>query len=198
LMEIEPVRSGGDVGLGLGLSNTVSGVRMISASLLKSLRSEYYLDVIDKGAWKKGGLFLPPHRIIRAYQLEEAPLTPPPPPPASTSTSSSRAVVEGEVNTKLTQQQQLRLVMDKTWWQSPIICEPRNTSEYCHIMAHLREVSQTTKWELVYHYTQPLFASLILKTGFKMSTQGQVPEIYMLFLTYFLFLCGCLMCFVDM
>jgi hypothetical protein len=40
-------------------------------------------------------------------------------------------------------------------------------------MSRHRAVCKANGWELVYHYTQPKLLPLILKTGFRMSTQGQ-------------------------
>jgi hypothetical protein len=50
---------------------------------------------------------------------------------------------------------------------------PETCLDFTNHMSQLRETCRTKGFELVYHYTNPKLAPLILKTGFRMSTQGQ-------------------------
>jgi hypothetical protein len=74
--------------------------------------------------------------------------------------------------------QSILLALSSTTRPSVVHDQPRAVSpstclQFTNHMNRYREVCKANGWELVYHYTQPKLLPLILKTGFRMSTQGQ-------------------------
>eukprot|EP00615_Pteridomonas_danica_P010327 CAMPEP_0114337352 /NCGR_PEP_ID=MMETSP0101-20121206/6308_1 /TAXON_ID=38822 ORGANISM="Pteridomonas danica, Strain PT" /NCGR_SAMPLE_ID=MMETSP0101 /ASSEMBLY_ACC=CAM_ASM_000211 /LENGTH=623 /DNA_ID=CAMNT_0001469563 /DNA_START=199 /DNA_END=2070 /DNA_ORIENTATION=+ len=56
---------------------------------------------------------------------------------------------------------------------SPTILKPETIEQYVNAMKRIRKICEDNKWVILYHYTQSAFGSMIAKTGFRMSTQGQ-------------------------
>lgn len=95
------------------------------------------------------GLFLPPKQIVRAYQLVEH-LTKP------LGLNTYDATSEDNHIERFTD-----------------VIVPSTCLEFINAMATIRNTASKHDWVPLYHYTNPMLASSIAKTGFRMSTQGQ-------------------------
>jgi hypothetical protein len=227
----------------------ICSLRLISAQSLQALRGSYFGHIAESKPWFKGGIFLPPKVIRRAYQLQ------PQGSPSSSNTApnpgsnssgvgvgaNGRASISGgggnsnsrdgtfstypgllldfpfhhetydnsssadpslvatarprrvasyssstgtRTSTTTSSSSSFRQVRSPTLESKKRaalhnrkrivdVITPKTCSEYLDSMNRIRNIGKANGWAVLYHYTQPMFGSLISKTGFRMSTQGQ-------------------------
>jgi hypothetical protein len=179
-----------------GEDRTLSALCVLPVEVLTALRGSHFGAVPNPQPWFEGGVFLPPQQIVRAYQLVDvgtdqgkAPVADGLLPPLTEKPFADGLRVDDK---------EKRLTRDRSstfgyfegvpslfglrrsssarpsavLYQPGAVC-PATCLQFANHMGRLRAVCGANGWELVYHYTQPKLLPLILKTGFRMSTQGQ-------------------------
>jgi hypothetical protein len=147
---------------------------VVPGTVLRALRPSGFLNVLDPAPWYRGELLLPSKNIVRAYKIED--------------TSGAHGVVFEQENDDLlmddgfgfgksisaqpasfARQRGSKLV------RSPnlTILKPRTIKEFLEKMTEIRSLCAERGLVPLYHFTQPYLGPLIVKTGFRMSTQGQ-------------------------
>lgn len=158
---------------------------LLTGNALKALRGSYLGSITDRQPWIEGSVFLPPHRIIRAYQLVEALSDEQ---IASSGPSSNILKVRFfEValllfmacSRRLESPQDLDVSrrFSKTRAQSvnsPIkmLTVVNSINVYLSSMDVIRETCSQNGWVPLFHYSSKSAAAGIRKDGFRMSTQG--------------------------
>jgi hypothetical protein len=158
-------------------------LRLLPASVLRAMRGSYFGDIANSKPWKNGELLLPPHCILRAYQLEEVKTSDfdeVNPQGASTIHRPSIAITNIYANnndhlelmpcTSLGSYSENENIINSEdiSIQIPVTC-----TEYCLRMTDIRQACQQVGLVPLYHFTMNSIAPLIIKRGFRMSTQGQ-------------------------
>jgi hypothetical protein len=153
---------------------------MLSSRVLSALRSRHFDSLGDPTPWFEGYIMLPPKQIFRAYQLQEASddkvasnfdgLRIKDDPPFSTVVGGSRES-SGDAR-RQSVSPSFGVVRPNEL--PPVHLKPLTSlADLTDEMARIRETCDNRGWEVVYHYTNRLSAGFILKTGMRMSTQGQ-------------------------
>jgi hypothetical protein len=154
-------------------SSVVSPLCVLRSEALSALRGEDFSALAHADRWFQGHLFLPPHQIMRAYQLQ----------PAADSEKDGCLELEEQpvVDTHLgniSSGTELRHSTSPPFSHNPFfslqgVVEIASCSEFIEQMKRIRSVCAANHWAVVYHYTNPTLAKVILRTGLRMSTQGQ-------------------------
>jgi len=161
----------------------MSALWTLPRGLLSGLRGSYFNDVMDPELWEEGVLILPPQVIKRAYQLDRNAFSE----EIGFHFTSTRQLCDPKTysyqstpafplmgNTELTDLQKLVMFEPEEFpipLNKPIPISNINT--YLNLMTKVRQHCAENNLIPVYHYTRPEFSSLIIKGGFKMSTNGQ-------------------------
>jgi hypothetical protein len=177
-------------------------LRVLPASTLSAARGSFFGSLADPSAWFEGVLAIPPKNIVRAYRLVEKAGDDMSSMNNSTKSEqeyvkdelytgqmTSRSVSLSSVQPVQPQKgkpekgrqahsfsrstnslSQLTLLAERT---EAFLRAPKSCAELADIMSQARNTCTARGWELVYHYTRASLAPNILKSGFRMSTQGQ-------------------------
>jgi hypothetical protein len=166
---------------------------VIPVEVLTALRGSYFGSLLDPQPWYQGGIFLPPHQIVLAYLLTEEKseettlVTNAASCPENDQPFANDLAAKVEVDTdraynrnrmfgsflgrfSFTRRSLSHLSVVHA--QPGVVC-PATCLQFTNHMKRLRAVCKVNGLELVYLYTQVQIFPLILKTGFRMSTQGQ-------------------------
>lgn len=147
-------------------------LRFLSTKVLRALRPSYFGDIPVPSPWFEGQIRLPPSLIVRAYLIVNLKAKTD---PAAEIEPYAVDDVSVEPNSR---QGRSRTTSEVTNASSTISFlrkphTPSSAQNYVGEMNIIRRVCEANGWVPVYHYTQPSFGDLILKSGFRMSTQGQ-------------------------
>jgi hypothetical protein len=174
-------------------------LRLLPGNALMALRGSNFLAGGDK--WYKGFVFLPPGRVVRAYRLEETVgtesdatdvlgewhqlkdepfvLNEPLALPSREDKTTSFSLYQSSMKTaSIPQVGSFGSGFDgraknNGFTGKRVVHTPSTCINLVDHMTRIRAVCAKNGWEVLYHYTSPKLASLILKTGLRMSTQGQ-------------------------
>jgi hypothetical protein len=139
----------------------------VSAEILSAMRPTSFMKVVDEQPWLRGVTLLPPNSILRSYYImreseenyrrHSSVLV--------SSSSKSDEIVHVFANDGALTDAPLNVVKH--------IDRLNSISTFCDKMALIRKVCEHHNLIPLYHYTDPKFAPLILRSGLRMSTQGQ-------------------------
>eukprot|EP00615_Pteridomonas_danica_P012257 CAMPEP_0114369408 /NCGR_PEP_ID=MMETSP0101-20121206/31646_1 /TAXON_ID=38822 ORGANISM="Pteridomonas danica, Strain PT" /NCGR_SAMPLE_ID=MMETSP0101 /ASSEMBLY_ACC=CAM_ASM_000211 /LENGTH=583 /DNA_ID=CAMNT_0001520239 /DNA_START=2429 /DNA_END=4180 /DNA_ORIENTATION=- len=167
-------KGSGDGGFGTeGVASSSNALHVISGEALNAIRGSYFGHILDPRPWYEGGIFLPPKVIHRAYQLlenNEAENSPHNDYELKNILKSDRPSVLKRTSISLKSSSSMHLMRPKKKHQ---LILPSNCRDFVDSMAQIRQVCASNGWAPVYHFTQTCFAPLIMKTGIRMSIQGQ-------------------------
>jgi hypothetical protein len=151
---------------------------LLPSTILSAMRPDYFGDVLDPQPWLDGIVMLPPHCIVRAYQLTDATLGRP---AISGSVESSNhypmvAPVYSNAHGESASSEGSKVVIDV-----PVVVTGKQrgvqrleTIEDFHKeMTEVRGLCSIQGLIPIYHFTSAACAAYILHDGFRMSTQGQ-------------------------
>lgn len=172
-------------------------LRFVSGGVLTALRGNNFQLLSSPEKWYRGFVFLPPSQVVRAYRLEEDGVISVPP----SDKDPLQDVQHDRVFSKAPSAGgSSALLKSRSENLSPSLSSTKNLSSHLASMAHsviggegkqlqlfspstylgftenmtsIRKVCRENGWEPVFHYTFQNLAPLILKTGLRMSTQGQ-------------------------
>jgi len=133
------------------------GLCMISADVLHALRPTSFSAVVDEEPWIGGFAILPPQSILRSYHIMTADGVP----------------RNGSVQRESIAPSLLKDAQDEVEDLITEVVPITSIQEYLSTMDAVREHCDRNKLIPLFHYTDPKFASLILQSGLRMSSQGQ-------------------------
>eukprot|EP00613_Pedinella_sp_CCMP2098_P082229 CAMPEP_0171992938 /NCGR_PEP_ID=MMETSP0993-20121228/278194_1 /TAXON_ID=483369 /ORGANISM="non described non described, Strain CCMP2098" /LENGTH=708 /DNA_ID=CAMNT_0012645989 /DNA_START=729 /DNA_END=2856 /DNA_ORIENTATION=+ len=194
-----------------GALSSTQALCVLPAQVLTALRGTNFGSLLEPEPWFQSGVLVPPHQIVRAFQLSEeeeeeeakgglqsnAPMA---------IDAAGRSLVRYEpFASGLGAREKIGQLSDRESNESISINSvkrfmarslskahthksflpptlaiaqvgaviPATCLQFTNDMSSLRKVCKDNGLQLVYHYTQTTLCSLILKMGFRMSTQGQ-------------------------
>jgi hypothetical protein len=174
--------------------NATSSLRIIPAGFLTAMRGSYFGDLVDPTPWLQGHSLLPPHCIVRAYQLEEKVQEDDDNDEESDNDQNMSNTRKGSAASRLnwsisglangsfgdvelalfsSDRRSQTCTYDDGQLLLHEVSTPRSVDEFLGSMAKIRSKCEEMGWFPLYHYTVPAVAPFILKGGFRMSTQGQ-------------------------
>jgi hypothetical protein len=124
------------------------------------------MKVVDVQLWLRGVTLLPPNSILRSYYIMRE------------SEENIRRHSSLLLSSSSNRHESAYVANDGVIKDVPLneakhIDKLNSISTFCHKMAHIRKVCEQHNLIPLYHYTDPKFAPLILRSGLRMSTQGQ-------------------------
>jgi hypothetical protein len=148
---------------------------LVPSAVLSAMRSEYYGDVLDPQPWLDNKVLLPPHCIVRAYQLNDSQNK------RGRSTTNVELLHRESRLTRvpsfhLTKQQGDSFVRDtpvSAAWKKKGIQRLAKVTDFHQEMTQVRGRCRALGLTPMYHFTSPASAAFIMQDGFRMSTQGQ-------------------------
>jgi hypothetical protein len=177
------------------ISTPLSTVLVVPAKVLTAIRGQYFNDIVDPKSWYEGFVFLPPKQILRAYQLASGG---PSDWDIDSPIGSLQTTVKDSIHISGPSQSIKRHGQD---WSSlrqgggharfisgqpqqrnhpdirgVDVLSPTTILQFTGLMRRFRADCLHHGWEIAYHFTDPEFAKLILRSGLRMSTQGQRGE----------------------
>jgi hypothetical protein len=155
-------------------------LRFLNSNVLRALRPSYFGDIPRPSPWFAGYLLLPPFSIVRAYLIANLSFHAKEGDEDSSSKQEGYAMdlVENDIEQRTfrsrptsatTSDQSVQFA--RKFLRNPHT--PSSADMYVGEMNTIRRVCDANGWLPLYHYTQPSLGKLILKSGFRMSTQGQ-------------------------
>jgi hypothetical protein len=169
-------------------ANSPPFICVVESTALQALRGIVFNGIPDPRPWYEGGVFLPPQRIVRAYQLDETESIQIEcgHNPAMPMSNVPTQVRDGKIN------EDCSFAISGLWYLSAFfvfvansthasvsiastvsVQSPRSVLEFASAMASIRTTCSRCGWKAVFHFTDPTFAPLILRSGLRMSKQGQ-------------------------
>jgi hypothetical protein len=148
--------------------DTDDGLFMVSVSVLNALRATVYTDVQDSGPWINGECLLPPQCILRSFKISKAA-------GSGKGRSSFGFIIKSRSSRSLSisGRESSERVQDEMMPGTQEVTKVTSIKMLTKSMRQIRFDAKEAGLIPLYHYTSPSVAPLILKSGLRMSTQGQ-------------------------
>lgn len=140
----------------------------ISADILHAMRPTSFVSVVDETPWLYGTTLMPPTSILRSYYVM-----------TENRNDEGRQSITKKRLSFLHEQDHVNeeimstFVTDCPFSALKSVSKLHSIHQYCTKMDKIRTFCQEHNLIPLYHYTDPKFAPLILRSGLRMSTQGQ-------------------------